>query len=574
MPMPTHKPTPIRRLRRVGIALTLAGSAAALQAQTAQGGNPLDQLPSPAPVPAVPSPAPQVTARPPSGAADGAGKLEQKLTPSRFDIEGVKALPFSTVAALFAPAVGSTVTVAKLVDVAAQATALYRQAGHPLSFVYLPDQRFDGGVVRVIAVEGYIGSVRIEGDAGPAEARLRDIADRLLAERPLRQSTFERITQLLLRLPGVTVTASASMPATTDGATVLVLKVDRQPYNISLGADLRQPTARAVLSGVLNDPFAPGGQLSASTLLGDPSREKLLTLGYTQLAGNDGLQIKAQATVYRGYPDRKLDSGSALERFNTNRRVELSAGYPLRLDARSSLTLNGGVYGVDNVDDYRVPATGATLTDDTRVRALFAQLAYVDVQPDRSRSAGLMLAQGIDGAGASTELRSNVAGLAGPGGARLAFTRLALDGSQRDRFASQWGTGVSFGAQYSPHSLASSERISFGGPRFGRGYAAGDAAGDSGWGAGFEVNRMFRFDMNRLKQIEPYLLVEYARVSTDLGRPVPQTLRSVALGVRLSDAKHYSLDLAIAKPTGDAAVDNPARKMRVSLLLSYQLAAR
>ena len=572
--MPTPQPTLSRRFHRVGIALTLAGSAAALHAQTAQGGNPLDQLPMPAPVPAARAPTPQVTARPPPGAADGADKLARQLTPSRFDIEGVKALPFSTVAALFAPLAGQQVTVAKLVEIAGQATALYRQVGHPLSFVYLPDQSFDGGVVRVIAVEGYIGSVRIEGDAGPAEARLRDIASRLIAERPLRQSTFDRITQLLLRLPGVTVTAAASMPATTDGATVLVLKVTRQPYNVSLGADLRQPTARAVLSGVLNDPFVPGGQLSASTLLGDLSREKLLTFGYTQLVGTDGLQLKAQATTYRGYPDKKLDSGSALERFNTNRRLELSASYPLLLDARSSLMLNGGFYGVDNADDYRVPANGARLTDDTRVRALFAQLAYLDVQADRSRSAGMMLAQGFDGAGASAEVRSNIAGLGGPGSARLAFTRLAIDASQRDRFGNQWGTGVSFGAQYSPRSLASSERISFGGPKFGRGYAAGDAAGDSGWGVGIEVNRMFRFETTWLKQVEPYVLLEQARVSTDIGRPMPRTLRSVAIGFRLSDAKHYSLDLAVGKPTGDAAIDNPARKVRVSLLLSYQLAAR
>lgn len=568
-----HTPTFTRRLRRIGVVVAFAGGTAALQAQT-QGGNPLDQLPSPAPVPTVRAPAPQVNVRPPAGAADGAGKLERQLVPARFDIEGVTALPFPRIAALFAPLAGQPVTVARLVEIAGEATALYRQAGNPLSFVYLPDQGFEGGVVRVVAVEGYIGSVRIEGDAGPAEARLREIAGRLVAERPLRQATFDRVTQLLLRLPGVTVGATASMPATTDGATELVLKVTRQPYNVSLGADLRKPTPRAVLGAVINDPFVPGGQLSASTLLGDFSREKLLSLGYTQLVGADGLQLKAQATSYRGYPDRNLDSGSPLERFNTNRRVELSASYPLLLDARSSLMLNGGFYGVDNADDYRVPATGARLTDDTRVRAAFAQLSYLDAQADRSRGASVLLAQGFDGAGASAEVRSNVAGLGGTGTSKLAFTRLAIDGNQRDRFANQWGTGVSFGAQYSPNSLAASERISFGGPRFGRGYAAGDAAGDSGWGVGLEVNRMFRLDAGWLKQIEPYLLVERARVATDLGRPMPQNLRSIALGVRLSDAKYYSLDLAIAKPTGDAAIDNPSRKTRVSLLLSYQLAAR
>lgn len=574
MPLHPTRATLARRIHQASIAMTLVGSAAALHAQTVQGGNPLDQLPTTAPVPALPVPAPQVSARPPPGAGDSESKLERRITPVRFDIQGVDALPFETVAALFAPVVGQPSTVAQLVAIAGRATTLYKNAGHPLSFVYLPDQAFDGGVVRVIAVEGHIGSVRVEGDAGPAEARLREIAARLVGEKPMRQATFDRVTQLLLRLPGVTVEASASMPATTDGATVLVLKTTRQPYNVSLGADFRQPTSRAVLGATLNDPFVAGGQLSASTLLGDFQREKLLNVGYTQLVGVDGLQIKAQGTAYRGYPDRKLDEGSALERFNTNRRVELSAGYPLLLDARRSLTLNGGLYGVDNVDEYRVPATGAALTDDTRVRALFAQLSYLEVQADRSRSASVLAAQGLDVAGASATTRSNVPGLGGPGTARLDFSRIAFEASQRDRYAGQWGTGVSFGAQYSPHSLAASERISFGGPRFGRGYAAGDAAGDSGWGVGAEINRMFRLDTRWLRQIEPYVLVEHARVSTDIGRPLPRSLRSVAIGVRLSDTRHYSLDLAIAKPTGDAAIGNPDRKTRISLLLSYQLAAR
>ena len=155
-------------------------------------------------------------------------------------------------------------SVGRLVAVAAQATALYQANGNPLSFVYIPTQDFKEGVVRVVAVEGFIASLRIEGDAGPAEPKLREIAQRLMRERPLRMATFERVSQLLTRVPGITMTVEAAMPGNTDGATVLVLKVNRQPYNVSLGADLRQPIPRAVLSGVLNDPLVSGGQLSAA----------------------------------------------------------------------------------------------------------------------------------------------------------------------------------------------------------------------------------------------------------------------------------------------------------------------
>jgi hemolysin activation/secretion protein len=559
------------RSHSLGTALLLAGSACALHAQTPSGGNPLDQLPAPVPLPA-PVITPRVDLPAPSGPAGRS--LAQVIRPSRFDIEGTDAMPFDEVAKRFAPLVGREVTVGALVGLAAEVSADYKARGLPLSFAFIPDQTFAGGVVRVVAVEGYIAKVRTEGDAGPATERLRAIAERLTTERPLRLPTFERITQLLARLPGVTVAAEASMPARTDGATELVLKTERQPYNISLGADLRQPRSRAVLNGVLNDPLIPGGQLSASTLVGDPSRERLLTLGYTQLVGTDGLSLKAQATRYQGYPDKAFARGEPVERRNTNERLDLSASYPLLLDARRSLTLNGGFYGVDNTDDYRVPANGGSLIDETRVRAFFAQLAYADAQPLRARSASLMVAQGVDGLGAIAQRRSNIPGLSGPGNSRLDFTRFVVDASQRDRFANQWGTALSVGAQYSAQLLPASERISFGGPRFGRGYAAGDGAGDKGWGVGVELNRAFRVDGSWLRQWEPYVLLEDARVSTHIGRPMPEKLRSIALGIRLSDEKHYSLDLAVAKPTGDAAATNPERKVRLSVQLSYQLAAR
>ncbi|CAN5915113.1 ShlB/FhaC/HecB family hemolysin secretion/activation protein [soil metagenome] len=555
---------------RVGLALALGAAAAAVHAQAVRG-NPLDQIP-PAPLPAPAAPAATtLQVQPPAGAAEG--KLDQRVTATRIDIEGVTALPFQNIAALFAGLVGKPMTVAQLVAVTKDATAQYRDSGRPLSFVYLPDQTFADGVVRVVAVEGFIASVRIEGDAGPDEALLRGMAQRLTDERPLTLASFERVTQLMSRLPGLTVSADASLPGTTDGATALVLKVTRKPYNVSVGADLRQPTARAVLTGVVNDPMVPGSQLSASTFLGDYAREKLLTVGYAQVVGFDGLVLKANFSSYRGYPDAQYRKGDSLERFNTNRRLDLSASYALLMSARSSVTLSGGFYGVDNMDRYTVPLSGAQLVQDTRVRALFAQLAYADNQPDRTRAANVLVAQGFDGAGALAENRSNVPGLSGRGNVSLGFTRLAVEASQRDRFANQWGTTITVGAQYSGQSLPSSEQTSFGGSRFARGYAPGAAAGDSGYGGGLELNRVFKLDGNWIKQVEPYLLVEAASVSTHAGTPSPEKLRSVALGVRVSDRKYYNVDVALAKPTGDASSDNPQRKLRLSLMLSYQLAA-
>lgn len=49
------------------------------------------------------------------------------------------------------------------------------------------------------------------------------------------------------------------------------------------------------------------------------------------------------------------------------------------------------------------------------------------------------------------------------------------------------------------------------------------------------------------------------------------TLHSAILGLRVSDNRHYALDVAMSKPLGDHSIYNPDRKMRYSLVLSYNL---
>ncbi|MEG0151524.1 MAG: ShlB/FhaC/HecB family hemolysin secretion/activation protein, partial [Comamonas sp.] len=73
-----------------------------------------------------------------------------------------------------------------------------------------------------------------------------ELAAPLLAEKPLRSATFQHQTQLMARIPGVRIAASAQLPTTTDGATTLVLTSSHQPFTFSLGADLRQGQSKAL----------------------------------------------------------------------------------------------------------------------------------------------------------------------------------------------------------------------------------------------------------------------------------------------------------------------------------------
>ncbi|RZL93263.1 MAG: ShlB/FhaC/HecB family hemolysin secretion/activation protein, partial [Variovorax sp.] len=467
---------------------------------------------------------------------------------------------------------GKPVAVATLVEKAREATALYQRADWGLSFVYIPTQSFADGVVRVVAVEGHVADVRIEGDSGRSLARLQDIAAHIKAEKPLRRSTFERYSSLLGRLPGLTVDASVPLPASTDGASVMTLKVARKVFDASVSTDLRKPQPRGIANATLNDVLTPGGQLSVSALLFGADDERLQAVQYRQAIGSEGLMLKAAFSKYRGDPDSALDLTSAFDRRTMNLRRELSALYPLRLGPTHSLTASGGFYSVDNIETATDPVTADFVADEARVRAAFAQLAWESAQPRLARSASVMLAKGLSGAGAGSFVRTNIPGGSGPGTARVDFTRVLLEGREARRWGEHWGTAVSAAAQLSPHPLPATERISFGGNRFGRAYAPGETSGDRGWGVGVEVNRSVAMASGAwLRQVQPYLLVEAARAYGELATPVPADLSSVAFGVRLADLRHYMVDLSVARPVGDRPLENPGRSPRLTLQFSVRM---
>lgn len=563
--------------RKLQGALTVCLAAAGLlsfvdlaSAQAGAGGNPVDNLPTPqAPSPAVREPAGRILSAPAQQPV-----VSRPVTPKRFDIEGVKSISFDEVAGLFKPLLNQPGTVAQLTDLAKQCTAMYQKQGYALSFCYVPQQDFAGGVVRVIAVEGHIETVKIDGDAGPSEGRILELAERIKADRPLTLASFDRYTQLMSQLPGVRVEASATPPASTDGKGSMVLKVTRRPYSVSLGTDFRTRSPRAVVTGVLNDPFVAGGALSASTLLGGGSDERFVSGAYAQALGSDGLVLKAELSMFKGNPDAALSVQPQIHRYNTYRRAELSASYPLLLKRSESLVVNGGVYATNNTDDYSNPLNGATLTDEVKVRALYAQAAYSQSDPTQSRAASVRLVHGLDAWGAEATRRANFTSAALVNGTRVDFTRVLFEGTQRNTWGADrsWGTAVSFSTQYSPHNLPSSERISFGSTRFGRAYQAGEIAGDKGFGIGLEASRTFALGFPYVKQVQPYVLIEHARASINTGTLAFSKLTSASLGFRISDGTYYRLDVAASKPIGEASPDNPQRDIRLSAQLTYSFA--
>ncbi|MFM0156005.1 POTRA domain-containing protein [Paraburkholderia sediminicola] len=550
----------------------IAASAMQVEAQAQSrpvvGGNPMDSLPQIK----APDKGPNVTLQVTPQAPQLQELLARHLTPSKIQVEGVKSIPFDEVAQRFTPLVGKDTTIGDLIQVANGVTKLYQDRGFALSFAFIPAQTFEGGVVRVTVVEGYVSAVKVTGEPGVLENKIRAIADHIVADRPLRRATFERYINLLGLLPGVKVAANAAPPQNTDGATTLELNVERKRFDVSTGIDFNHPGVQGLLTATENGLTALGEQLSVSALL-PKGRDNVTYLAAhaTVPIGSDGLTGKIDASHYRGNPTDNPGLPSYIARTVINDKVSGSLTYPILLSNTRSLIGTATVYASHDEDRYNNQDTGAQIGLRSQVRVMQLQADYASAEPGQVRRASINVAKAFDILGASKAGDSNVPGTTVTNPASINFVRTGASFSQTNEWPLKIGTAVSLTGQYSPVSLPTSEQISFGAQRFAQGYQPGEASGDSGWGAMFEVNRAFTPGFTYLRTLTPYVSFDMARVYLHAGTPSPSRLSSIAFGFRISDAKYYSLDLSIAKPIGDAPVESASRSPRINATFSYQL---
>lgn len=525
-------------------------------------GNPLDTLPKIEAAPAQP-----VEADIQAPAQDPAMQrlLASRITPSRFRIAGVHALPFDSIAAQFAPLTNRNITIAELLQAADNVTRMYREQGYPLSFAFVPDQTFQDNVVVINIVEGYVDTVKIQGNPGASEERLRKIAEQLKTDRPLSQKSFDRITGILGLQPGMRIKATVRPPVNTDGASEMVLDVKRTPIAAAVGVDTSTGDPRAVVNVSSNALSPLGEQISASTLAPrGPSKEEYYSVNYVQPIRWQGMLLQINLSHYEAEPkNRDLVPQQFEERYQTKtQRISANLSYPLILTQSRSLSVNGGVYVVKNESRYTrsVPATEPVIELSSDIRALSLEFTGAEAMEKMNLQWSAGLYQGFDAAGAN-RVNSNV---------DLDFTRIRGSFVLSRQLTPEYGVALSGMTQYSKDILPLSEQIGFGARLFGLAYPSGEIAGDKGWGVSLEFNRSYALDGSYVKQIQPYILADAARVYTNIGQLSHDEIASVGFGVRFSDQEHYSLDLSIAQPVGEIPVNDTSRSPRLNLSYAYQ----
>ena len=491
--------------------------------------------------------------------------METRITLKTVQIEGGTIYPLSELAENYKPLIGHQTSLADLIEATRNITRRYQQDGYLLSYAFLPQQKFDDGVARVVLVEGYVRDIQMQGDVGRVKGLLDKLAAKIQAERPLTRKTFERYTTLMTRIPGVTVQAQVPPPGTTDGATTLVAQASRKPFTSTLSTteDNRNGT-QALLGVSSNSQTSMGEQLTLSGLFppGD-DHEHYYRLDYNQFLNSEGTQLSLFASRYRADPGTSLftSDGFELKPHKEDDRYSIGVSHPFIAASNELLNAGARLYAVDSTTRYNVVGYPISIEERTDVRALAFEGDWrkADARQLRIISGGLY--QGLDSMGA----HSNNPAL------DLNFLRLRLSGVQSDKFFDNWQGVLSAALYWSDDTLPDSERAVFGGQNFGRGYPDDQASGDKGWGAAYEVNYSFNRDGNWVRILQPYVVLDRSKTWFNKLAVQSNDLSSAAVGLRFGDAKYYNIALEAAKPMSDEALDTFNRRARYSISFSYQL---
>ena len=495
--------------------------------------------------------------------------MDTKVTIRKLQIEGGTVYPLAETAKVYAPLIGRETNLAQLIEATRGITRRYQEDGYLLSYAFLPQQNFENGLVRVVLVEGYIKDYQQTGDIGSVSAYVDKLAQKLLAERPLTRKTFERYTTLMSRIPGLSVQAQVPPPGTTDGATHMQIQASRKPFTTSMSlVQKSRGGTQALLSATSNSQTSMGEQLSVSGLFPPgEDKEHYYRVDYNQFINAEGTQLALAAERYRADPNSsvQLDGGFELKPHQSIDRYSIGLSHPFIASPTESFTLGTRLYAVDQTTRYKLVGYPLRFDIESNLRALAFEGDWRKADARRLRIISGGLYQGIDGLGAKARSDLDVAK------PDLDFFRLRLSGVQSDKFFDNW-QGVLSGALYwSNNTLPDSERATFGGQNFGRGYPDDQGSGDKGWGVAYEVNYSFNRAGNWVKILQPYVVVDRAKSwFNDL--PVKANdMSSAAVGLRFGDNKYYNIALEAAKPMSDIALDSFNRRPRYTLSFSYQL---
>ena len=423
------------------------------------------------------SPLPGVTVNEGPATQAPAGAAEISFMLRTLSVEGNTAIPDGDLLPRYYDEIGKTITVERVYQMAAEMTAIYRDAGYILSSVVVPAQEINNGEVTFAAIEGYLSSVRFEGYNGHREGMFEAVEQDLTSERPLRLETLERNLLLLNDLPGMVAQGVLQRSSTEPGGSELTIGLQRRAFGLDAEVDNRgsevQGPIRYGAGLTANSLFGLLGETRFSFLAANPTSE--LRYGFISHRARltaSGLELMLYGSKSRSEPDLGVDFRDYNLETNTD-QAGLQLKYPLIRSRDHNLYLRGSLTYHDGITDsaFEVEESHDTIS------AIRVGLTYDDVDSwGGVNLLDLELSQGIDAFGASDKNDPNLS----RDGGDPEFTKATLYLARLQSLGRGWSLLVAGNGQYAMTNLLVPEEFAMGGEICNRAYDPSEVVGDSG----------------------------------------------------------------------------------------------
>ena len=543
----------------LGMASTLAQT---LPSQLPPGAEPGREPPRPV----LPQPslgAPKIEVPRSAAAAAPAGAHDAKFVLKELLIEGATAYSADALRPLYADLLGREVSVAQMFEVANAIELRYRNAGYVTSRVIVPQQTVDDGRFKILVVEGFVSAVVYRADVGPARAAVERLIGGLRGLRPVNVAEIERRLLLANDLQGLSVRGALEPSATELGGSVLVVQVERKPFQSAVTLDTRGSPylGRAQLTGsaAWNAWGERADRFSVNLRTALPGdRSVSMGLGYEALLTDQGGMFNLALSHSRSKPGRELDPLDVKSRV-TGTVATLS--WPLIRSREQNLRAVGQL----ELRDVDTDIAGAAFTRD-RLRIVRAGLSYdrSDVWDGITALRGT-LHQGLSALGASANGSAQASRVNG----RSDFTKLTLDLTRLQQLGERTSLMASLTSQFSRRPLLASEELGLGGSSFGRAFDDGEISGDNGVAVTLELRHS---PASLPHNVQFYAYIDSGRVwAADGGALVARPkLSSAGGGVRASLGSTVFATLEIAKPLNTEVRTSGSKNARVFASITAQ----
>ena len=457
-------------------------------------------------------------------------------------IAGNQVIDAKEIAAKFDGLLDKQITSADLRASLDAVNKLYSDNGYALGRAYIPVQVVRGGTLIVRVVEGYIGNVSIDTDNDRLRRTIENFSNRITAERPLTVDTLQRYLLLISEIPGLTIGGRLTAMNVYTGSATLTLTTEYELVSASTALDNRSnledlPFATYV-TGMVNNAFGYGDQLSVTTLVSPEfEKQQYYRAAFSSFIGSDGLRASVGASYARSLSPDIPEPNELISKSN---QFDFQLSYPLIRAVNHTLKLEGGGYYTTSKNILN----GVAFSEDA-IRAVYAGAQYTGRKGETVTVGGsFRMTQGLSifGAGPDNTLHSRL-------GAVPNFTKVYGNATLVYAATEKLLLTLKAAGQYSPDSLYSSEEISFGGARFGRGYDTSEVSGDSGYGLSAQAG--YRFDVDVLGgwALTPYTFIDHSRVfNQKIDLQGDAKLLSTGVGLNASNRKWLSLGVEMDKP--------------------------